>query len=152
MAQNLVTDYPIDPTATSGTDLADILNRTHQSLQSGQSGLTRPLDMAAGGIWSQQTAGGGLNLMLFDGVKDNVVASISVPGGSINIGATLRTEFALATADQTVFPILYNPNFVIVIRNGATLLPTRDYTATDGTTLTLLKACDLDDEIAIMTT
>jgi hypothetical protein len=64
----------------------------------------------------------------------------------------LRTEFALATADQLVFPFTYNPDFVIVIRNGATLLPTRDYTATDGTTLTLIDACDLDDEIAILTT
>jgi hypothetical protein len=71
--------------------------------------------------------------------------------GSVMTTAKLRTEFALATADQTVFPILYNPNFVIVIRNGATLLPTRDYTATDGTTLTLIQACDLDDEIAVLT-
>ncbi len=87
MAQMLLSDYPIDPTATSGTDLADILNRSHQAMQSGQSGLTRPLDLTAGGLWAQQTAGGGLNLMLYDGVKDNLIASISTPGGSINVGS-----------------------------------------------------------------
>ena len=86
MAQSLATDFPIDPTATSGTDLADILNRWHQAGQSGQSGLTRPAGLGAGGVWVQQTAGGGINLMFFDGVKDHVISSVATAGGSIQTG------------------------------------------------------------------
>lgn len=68
-------------------------------------------------------------------------------------GVKLRTEVQLAAAGQLVFlAFTYNPDFVIVTRNGAMLLPTRDYTATDGTTLTLIESCDLDDEIAVLTT
>ena len=86
MAQSLATDFPIDPTATSGTDLADILNRWHQAAQSGQSGLTRPAGLGAGGLWVQQTSGGGMNLMFFDGVKDHVISSVATAGGSNQVG------------------------------------------------------------------
>ena len=86
MAQSLATDFPIDPTATSGTDLADILNRWHQAGQSGQSGLTRPAGLTAGGLWAQQTATGGFNLMFFDGTKDHVVSSLAAAGGTIKVG------------------------------------------------------------------
>ena len=86
MAQILLTDFPIDPTATSGTDLADILNRWHQAGQSGQSGLTRPSGLSAGGLWVQQTAGGGMNLMFYDGVKDHLISSVATPGGTNQVG------------------------------------------------------------------
>jgi hypothetical protein len=86
MAQVLATDWDIDPTATSGTDLADILNRWHQAMQSGQSGLTRPAGLTAGGLWVQQTAGGGMNLMWFDGVKDHQISSVSGAGGVNKVG------------------------------------------------------------------
>ncbi len=86
MAQSLISDWPIDPTATSGTDLADILNRWHQASQSGQSGLTRPAGLAAGGLWVQQTAGGGMNLMFYDGITDHVVAGVATPGGGVKVG------------------------------------------------------------------
>ena len=66
MAQVLITDWPIDPTATSGTDLADILNRWHQAELTGHAGLTRPAGLQAGGLWVQQVAGGGFNLMFFE--------------------------------------------------------------------------------------
>ncbi len=86
MAQVLATDWNIDPTATSGTDLADILNRWHQAMQSTQSGLTRPSGLTAGGLWVQQTAGGGMNLMFFDGVKDHVLTGVATPGGGMQVG------------------------------------------------------------------
>jgi len=86
MAQSLLTDFPIDPTSTSGTDLADILNRWHQAGQSGQSGLTRPAGLQAGGLWVQQVAGGGFNLMFFDGTKDHQIAGVATPGGTAQIG------------------------------------------------------------------
>lgn len=86
MAQSLITDWPIDATATSGTDLADILNRWHQAAQSSQAGLTRPPGLAAGGLWVQQTAGGGMNLMFFDGTTDHVIVGVATPGGSSQVG------------------------------------------------------------------
>ena len=86
MAQSLITDFPIDPTATSGTDLADILNRWHQASSSGSAGLTRPAGLAAGGLWTQQTSGGGMNLMFYDGITDHLVAGVATPGGSVKVG------------------------------------------------------------------
>jgi len=86
MAQSLATDFPIDPTATSGTDLADILNRWHQAASSSQAGLTRPAGLSAGGLWVQQTAGGGINLMFFDGVKDHAISSVATAGGTNQVG------------------------------------------------------------------
>ena len=86
MAQVLFTDWDIDPTATSGTDLADILNRWHQAYQTNQAGLTRPTGLKAGGMWTQQVAGGGLNIMFYDGTGDHLIAGVSTPGGNIKVG------------------------------------------------------------------
>lgn len=69
MAQQPITDYPIDPTVTSGTQLADILNRTNQCLNSTNSGTTRPPLLAAGGLWVQ-TGGASLSLFMYDGSTD----------------------------------------------------------------------------------
>ena len=86
MAQVLLTDFPIDPTATSGTDLADILNRWRQADVSGSAGLTRPVGLEAGGLWVQLLAGGGMQLMFFDGLVDHVLIGVGTPGGSSQVG------------------------------------------------------------------
>ena len=65
--------YPIDPTATSGTDLATIMNQDEVAESSNNSGNTRPAYLTAGGIWTQTVAGGTYNLMLYDGTKDVVI-------------------------------------------------------------------------------
>jgi hypothetical protein len=51
MAQVLPTDFPIDPTTTSGTDLADRMNRFFQSQNSGNSGAVQPNPVFPGMFW-----------------------------------------------------------------------------------------------------
>lgn len=51
MAQSLVDDFPIDPTTTSGTELADRLNRFHDAVQTSNAGGTQPPEMFAGQLW-----------------------------------------------------------------------------------------------------
>jgi hypothetical protein len=47
--------------------------------------------------------------------------------------------------------VAYTATFVFVMVNGALLLPTTDYTATDGTSITLLKAAKAGDVLAVFT-
>jgi hypothetical protein len=79
MAQQPITDYPIDPVVTSGTQLADILNRTNQVLNSGNSGTSRPTMITTGGLWVK-TGGTELELYMFDGTTDIL---ISGPSGTL---------------------------------------------------------------------
>jgi hypothetical protein len=51
MAQNLASDFPIDPTTTSGTELADRLNRFFNAQNTGNSGGTEPPAVFAGMLW-----------------------------------------------------------------------------------------------------
>jgi hypothetical protein len=51
MAQELSSDFPIDPNTTSGTALADILNRQNSALQSSNSGAAAPPSTYPGMLW-----------------------------------------------------------------------------------------------------
>lgn len=51
MAQVLPTDFPIDPVTTSGTMLADILNRQAEAIQTSNSGPTAPTETFPGMVW-----------------------------------------------------------------------------------------------------
>lgn len=51
MSQSLASDFPIDPVTTSGTALADILNRFADSVNTSNSGSTAPVDTYAGMLW-----------------------------------------------------------------------------------------------------
>ena len=86
MAQQNVTDYPIDPTTTTGTDLADRLNRQHAADASMHSGAARPAYLTAGGLWTKTLAAGSYSLMWFDGTNDHEICKsiagvFSVAGG-----------------------------------------------------------------------
>lgn len=65
------------------------------------------------------------------------VTSVTITGGSAGIGATTyeRTAFT-ATAGQTTFTVDYIVGYIQVYLNGV-LLPTADYTATNGTSVVL---------------
>jgi hypothetical protein len=87
MAQINAADWDIDPTVVDGTELAARLNRLVKSLQSGNSGATRPAGIAAGGMWVKTGVGTELQLMWYDGMGDHKVGSITAPGGKATIGA-----------------------------------------------------------------
>lgn len=64
-------------------------------------------------------------------------------------GQTIRSVTNItATSGQTDFNILggYQQGYVDVFLNGSLLVPTTDYTATDGLTVVLTSAAALNDE------
>ncbi len=85
MAQQNLTDYPIDPTTTTGTDLADRLNRQHAADASLHSGAARPPYLTAGGLWTKTAAAGSFSLMWFDGTADHEISKLV--GGVFTVGA-----------------------------------------------------------------
>jgi hypothetical protein len=74
-----------------------------------------------------------------------VVATLT-PGNTAYFSSSVFT----ATASQTVFTPsgTYQVGFINVIRNGSQLAPA-DYTATDGTTVTLVNPCTAGDTVVI---
>jgi hypothetical protein len=74
------------------------------------------------------------------------VIGVSSPGNTAYFSSTSFT----ATGGQTTFTPSgsYQVGFINVIRNGATLAPA-DYTATNGTTVTLANACTAGDTVVI---
>lgn len=68
MAQRPTNDFNIDPNVTSGTDLANILNRFQDAIDSGNSGPSRPAYLDAGGLWVRD--GDPMRLYLYDGTTD----------------------------------------------------------------------------------
>lgn len=74
---------------------------------------------------------------------------ISSAGGGGSASAYNRTSYT-ATADQTVFNVIYTINFINVYINGI-LLDTESYTATNGTSITLTTGCNEEDLVDIFT-
>ena len=60
-----------------------------------------------------------------------------------------KTISVTATADQTLFTVTggYRINQLAVFRNGVRLVDGSDYTARDGSTVTLLTAANLNDTL-----
>jgi hypothetical protein len=84
------------------------------------------------------------------GTSGNVLTSdgttwISQAGGGGGAGTISRTDFT-ATQGQTVFSVSYPVNFIDVYRNGVKLA-TADFTATNGTSFTLVTGANAGDII-----
>lgn len=70
----------------------------------------------------------------------------------VGVGGTalLSVTNTTATQDQTAFTGSYTAGAVVVTLNGVILTDTTDYTATDGTTVTLATGADAGDEVGII--
>lgn len=69
-----------------------------------------------------------------------------VPGDAGSNGSyTVST--ATATAAQTSFTVSYTVGLLDVYQNGARLIPSTDYTATNGTSIVLTTGATLNDEL-----
>jgi hypothetical protein len=102
-------DFPIIAASTSGSALADVLNRFYDAVQTNQSGVGRPPDIKTGGLWTK-TEAGSLVLMMFNGVNDIVIGTVT--GDSSVIGDyvyPLASEFSnlspYATGDVVYDPV-----------------------------------------------
>lgn len=92
MSNRNPTDYPIDQTTTSGTDLARILERTENARNSGESATTRPAYITKGGIWSKLETNGTVTLYLYDGANDIAIGYSN--SAALKIGTTASTAAA----------------------------------------------------------
>lgn len=91
MTQRDPTDYPIDPVPTSGTDLAELLNRSASSWDTSNSGATRPVYLEAGGIWLK-TDVTPHELYMYDATDDLLLATIDFTTNEVNFASSAGDE------------------------------------------------------------
>ena len=83
MAQNLLP--PIDPSLTSGTQLANLLNAWAQAVDTSQAGNARPIGLDAGGMWLNTSDPNLFRLMLFNGAADVALLQLNNITGQVAI-------------------------------------------------------------------
>lgn len=84
--------------------------------------------------------------------KARLLADLIDASGDVKVAnldnLTISTSKYTATANQTDFSHSYTAGKVWVFVNGVRL-PESDFTATDGSTVTLTSAAQVDDEVVI---
>lgn len=68
----------------------------------------------------------------------------------VSSGAERKKTFAITTSTTSLTGLVYTPNKVHVFHNGIRLVDGTDYTATDGTTITLTNAAANGDEVVVV--
>ena len=116
--------------------------------------------------WVAQSSGGGTDSATVSSIITADVDAAFVTNLGFTVGGSGTTSDGIdttyvytATANQTAFTgsdnnsatLSYATNSVMVYLNGILLVPTTDYTATDGSTVTLASGAALNDEVMIVT-
>ena len=100
----------INPAATSGTQLATLLNDFKNAMMSGLSGTARPTQTTAGGMWVDTTNGGSPNfywsLMLYDGTTDIEIIRINLATGTPSVTGASSVFNISRISDDTVGALL----------------------------------------------
>ena len=125
------------------TNLSDInsFENTYKISASAPSGVTE------GTLWFDTTND---VMKVYDG------SAFQNAGSSVN-GTSQRNKFT-ATANQTAFTgndddgvaLAYDPNFLDVYLNGVRIINGSDYTATDGSTITLTAGASVGDILSVV--
>jgi hypothetical protein len=102
-------------------------------------GATAPSSPTEGDLWFD-TANN--DMKVYDG------SNFVLAGSAIN-GTTNRESY-VATAGQTSFNVTYDVGFVDVYLNGVKLVDGSDFTATNGTSITLSSGATLNDTVDIV--
>ena len=88
--------FPIDPTVTNGSELAQYLNDWVLAFHSQSANASRPPMIARGGVWAKTLGAADIALMLYDGTTDHEIGKIvggnASFGGGTNAGATAPTS------------------------------------------------------------
>ena len=88
--------WPIDPTTTSGTELAAYLNELVNAIQTTQASPSRPPAMQKGGVWAKTLGAADIALMFYDGTADYEIGSVI--GGNVSFGGVTGQTTAPAGA------------------------------------------------------
>lgn len=106
MSQLLPADFPIDPVSTSGTELADILNRLEAAVNTSNAGPTPPASTYAGMEWLDTSTGGNGVLRMRDAsntawvaVFDSSVPPVTTAGGTFTGSVVIAPAAADAYLD-----------------------------------------------------
>jgi hypothetical protein len=97
----------IDPNATSGTQLATILNDFKDIVRTGFIGSTRPTNLSAGGMWIDDTNHPSWELNIFDGTDDNTLFTLNISTGAIILPGS-QDEFEIKKVGDNSLPALLN--------------------------------------------
>jgi hypothetical protein len=84
--------------------------------------------------------------------SDNTIGTIGEGtggGGSANSALQYRSSYT-AASEQKIFPATYIPGYVDVFLNGVRLKPGIDFTATNGSSITLVETAVLNDSVEII--
>ena len=65
-------------------------------------------------------------------------------------GAERKKVFSITTTTTSLTDLVYTPGFVHVYHNGVRLVDSTDYTATNGTSITLTSAAQNGDEVVVI--
>lgn len=104
MSQTIFAD--INPNTESGNQLAQDLNDFKAALMSTCSGISRPSEILAGGVWLDTTSDPSWTLKMYDGVADITLFTIDTTAAVSSVpGATSLFTITKQSAD-TVAPIL----------------------------------------------
>jgi len=106
----------------------------------GASGATSLLDLT-------DVSGDGTNGQLLSTDGNGTFSFVSVGSGG---GVAYTRQVYSATNNQTIFAATYDPGFVDVYLNGVKLLLSLDYTATNGTSITLAEGSAGGDVLEII--
>lgn len=96
MSQQVFPD--INPTTTSGIQLATLLNQFKAALMSGLKGGSRPSELLAGGMWLDDSQAGSPNflwrLKLYDGTTDRTLLTLNLATGNVILSGS-EDEFSI---------------------------------------------------------
>ena len=107
---------------------------------------TAPSNPNAGLLWFDTTTGVE-TMKVYNGTSFQNAGS-SVNGTSESVDYVVGTSSGSYTGSTTVFPATYDPGFLSVYLNGVRLHPS-DFTATNGTSVTLASAAAANDTVSI---
>jgi len=100
----------INPSTTSGNQLATLLNGFKDAVASGFSGATRPTNLQAGGYWIDTAQAGSPNFLwkmkIWTGTVDIQVFVLNISTNTVSIAGTTGDYTITQVSDDTVGPIL----------------------------------------------
>ena len=125
--------WPIDPTTTSGTELAAYLNEVVNAIQTTQASPSRPAGIQKGGLWTKTLGAADVAVMVYDGTADFEIGRIS--GGSASFGGTAASTTAPtpAVAGSLWVDTSTAGSPVLKVYNGTAWVATGDGVASSAT-------------------
>jgi hypothetical protein len=130
--------------ASSATDAA--------TAEAGAEAALADFDSKYLGAYATQPTGTAAGQLYFNTTSDTMfvyTGTTWTEAGSAVNGTSERQEYT-ATSGQTSFNATYDVGFVDVYLNGSKLIPTTDFTATNGTTVVLTTGATTGDNVSIV--